>query len=137
MKKGWGLIPKILNGEKVVESRWYLHRVLPWGKIRPGDRVYFKNGGEPVVAAATVLKVLQFEGLGQKRVKELLQEFGKEDGIEDKDIPAFFERFKDKKYCLFIYLKEVRAVKPFNVSKKGFGAMAAWMTIPRISQIRT
>ena len=48
MKKSWGLIPKILDGTKTCESRWYRSRVAPWDKIRPGDNLYFKNAGEPV-----------------------------------------------------------------------------------------
>lgn len=28
------LIPKILSGEKKIESRWYMMRVAPWDKIK-------------------------------------------------------------------------------------------------------
>ena len=32
MKKSWGLIPKILDGRKKIESRWGIHKCSPWGK---------------------------------------------------------------------------------------------------------
>lgn len=63
MKPSWGLLPKILSGQKVIESRWYSTRHLPWGKINPGDTTYFKNSGGPVTIKARVDKVLSFENL--------------------------------------------------------------------------
>lgn len=31
------LLDKILSGEKRIESRWYLTRRTPWGRIAPND----------------------------------------------------------------------------------------------------
>lgn len=135
MKKSWHLLPKILNGEKTIESRWYKARRSPWGEIQAGDSVYFKNSGEPVTVKATVLKVLQFTDLNPKRVKEILDEYGKEDGIEEKETGNFYNLFKDKKYCILIFLQNVQEVKPFNINKKGFGAMSAWITVSNIDTI--
>ena len=39
MKKEWGLLEKILSGEKIIESRWYLNRSSPWGKIKKGEEI--------------------------------------------------------------------------------------------------
>ncbi len=39
MKKAWKLIPKILDGQKKVESRWGVNKCAPWGKIKVGDNV--------------------------------------------------------------------------------------------------
>jgi hypothetical protein len=136
MKKGWLLIPKIQNGTKIIESRWYLNRSAPWGKINSDDTIYFKNSGEPVTLSAKVDKVLSFENLNPKKVEELLHKYGQEDGIEEKDIPIFYERFKDKKYCLLIYLKEVREVQPFTIDKTGFGSMSAWMCVEDINLLQ-
>jgi len=36
MKRSWGLIPKILSGEKTIESRWYKKRIPPWNRISKG-----------------------------------------------------------------------------------------------------
>ena len=126
MKKSWGLLPKILTGEKTVESRWYKNKSAPWGKIMAGDAVYFKNSGEDVTAWAKVTKVLQFDDLNQKKVREILEKYGEEDGI--KDIDAFYNLFKDKKYCLLVFLENPKKIKPFKIDKTGYGAMAAWMT---------
>ncbi len=136
MRSSWMLTSKILANTKKIESRWYLHKYAPWGRIAAGDIIYFKDSGAPVKLKANVNKVLTFENLTPEKVQELLNTYGKEDGIEEKDIPVFYERFKNKKYCLLIYLTDVREVEPFGIDKKGFGAMAAWITVDNIEQIR-
>jgi ASC-1-like (ASCH) protein len=66
MSKSTGLIEKILQGHKTIESRWYATRRPPWGKVRAGDVVYFKYSGgvgERVKARAKVDRVQQFENV--------------------------------------------------------------------------
>ena len=61
MNPRWRLIPRILSGEKVIESRWYLTRRAPWDRVAAGDTVYFKDAGRPVTARAKVSRVVQLE----------------------------------------------------------------------------
>ncbi|MFA5348941.1 MAG: hypothetical protein WC309_01055 [Candidatus Paceibacterota bacterium] len=129
MRKSWGLIPKIMNGQKKIESRWYSVKCKPWNSINEGETVYFKDSGEPVKLKAEVGKVMQFADLTPNRVKEILNKYGNDDGLEKEKIPEFFERFKDKKYCILIFLKDPRKIEPFEIDKTGFGAMSAWITI--------
>lgn len=136
MRKSWGLIPKILSGEKKIESRWYKNKSTPWGKIKTGDIIYFKNTGELVSVRAKVSKVLQFDNLTPKKVREIIIKYGRADGIEKKKISFFFNLFKNKKYCLLIFIKNLKKIKPFNINKRGFGMMAAWISVPKIGKIR-
>jgi len=136
MKKSWGLTDKILNGQKKIESRWYLTRRAPWDKIKAGEIIYFKDSGEPVTIKARVAKVMQFTNLTPKKVKEILNKYGRDDGIEKEKAPEFFTRFKNKKYCLLIFLKNPIKIKPFEIDKTGFGAMAAWITVDDVSKIK-
>ena len=70
MNKRFGdLIPKILSGEKKIESRWSKNKISPWNKIKVGDVVYFKNSGGPVVAMAEVSRVEQFEKKNLRKLK--------------------------------------------------------------------
>jgi hypothetical protein len=62
--------------------------------------------------------------------------YGKDDGLDKEKIPEFFERFKNKKYCVLVFLKNPRKVKPFEIDKSGFGAMSAWITVDDIAKIR-
>ncbi len=136
MKKSWGLLPKILSGEKVIESRWYLNKSAPWGKIKMGDKIYFKNSGEPVTAEAVVSKVLEFESLTPKKVEELLLRYGNRDGVSVENMDQYFKLFKNKKYCLLIFLKNPKEIRPFNINKRGFGSMAAWISVSDIKTIK-
>ena len=136
MKKSWGLTHKIISGKKKIESRWYKSKRSPWGKIKKGDTVYFKNSGEPVSIKAEVEKVISFSDLTPKKVKQILKEYGRDDGIEENKVPDFFELFKDKKYCLLIFLKNPERIKPFEINKTGFGMMSAWLVVEDIDKIK-
>jgi ASC-1-like (ASCH) protein len=136
MRKSWNLTSKILTGKKKIESRWYKTKYPPWNMIKSGDIVYFKDSGEPVTIKATVDKVIQFSGITPEKVREILDNYGNDDGIEKCDIPKFFEMFKDKKYCILIFLRGPKRIEPFDVDKTGFGAMSSWITVDDIDQIK-
>lgn len=136
MKKSWGLLPKILTGEKTIESRWYKNRYSPWDKIRKGDTVYFKNSGELVTIKTSVSDVLQFSSLNPNKVKEILNRCGIKDGLGIDELDKYYEMFKDKQYCLLIFLDNPQKIQPFDIDKSGFGAMAAWISIGDINTIK-
>jgi ASC-1-like (ASCH) protein len=135
MKKSWGLVSKIVSGEKTIESRWYKNKSAPWGKIKTGDTVYFKNSGEQISVKAEVEKIISFSDLTPIKVKQIFDQYSEKDGIDKNKIPVFYKLFKDKKYCLLIFLKNVKKIKPFDIDKKGFGMMAAWLCVDKISKI--
>jgi len=136
MKKSWNLTSKILSGRKKIESRWYKTKYQPWDLIKSGDVVYFKDSGESVSVKAEVEKVMQFSDLTPFKVREILDVYGKDDGIEKNEIQIFFEIFKDKKYCILIFLKNATKIEPFNIKKTGFGSMTAWISLKDINQIK-
>ena len=136
MKKAWGFTRKILSGEKTVESRWYMSRRLPWGRIRQGDAVYFKDSGEPVSVVARVAKVIQFSDLTPRKVGEIVERYGREAGMGKGDLQKFSGEFKNKRYCILVFLRDAHGVEPFRVDKSGFGLMSAWMTLNDVNAIR-
>lgn len=136
MKKSWRLTRKILTGQKKIESRWYMNKCAPWNTISVGDTVYFKDSGEPVKLAAEVESVMKFEGLTPRKVREILQRYGSDDGISVEDSESFIKRFSNKRYCMLIFLKNPRKVEPFNINKKGYGMMSAWISVDDINKIR-
>ena len=136
MKKSWGLTDKIMSGQKKIESRWYAAKHRPWDRIKEDDIVYFKDSGEPVKIKAGVEKVIQFENLNSKKVAEILEIYGRDDGIEKNKTSEFFKMFKNKKYCILVFLKNPIPIKPFEIDKTGFGAMSAWITVDDINRIK-
>lgn len=134
MKKSWGLIPKILSGDKTIESRWYQTRRAPWNKIKTGDKVFFKNSGEAIVAQATVSKVRQFSIGNVKDMRKIIGAYGKEICLVNSN-PAQWNRLP--RYCILVGLKNPKMVnKPFHINKSGFGISAAWITISDINKIK-
>ena len=136
MKKSLGLTKKILSGQKIIESHWYKSRYAPWNKIKAGDVVYFKDSSEPVTIRAEVSKVMEFSDMSPEKIMEILEEYHRAIGIEKEKLPRFFEIHKDRKYCILIFLKNPQRVKPFEINKKGFGLMSAWLIVGDINRIK-
>ncbi|MCK4670808.1 MAG: hypothetical protein KAT43_06405 [Nanoarchaeota archaeon] len=134
MKKAWGLIPKILSNEKRIESRWYKTKRDPWDNVNPGDRVYFKDSGKPVTVKAEVSKILQFANLSEARIRMILEEYGKQIGTED--VEETVESYKEKKYCILIFLRNPKEVEPFEIDKTGYGSGTAWLCVSDIRTVR-
>ena len=138
MKKSWELISKILSGEKTIESRWYKNKAAPWDKIKRGDTIFFKNSGEAVIAKANVARVLQFENLTPKTIKEIYAHHGVAIGVP-KDKHAKWVKDKvdtGKRYCILAFLSDPRRVEPFAIDKTGFGSAAAWLCVEDIEKIK-
>lgn len=135
MNPAWKLTSKIISGEKTIESRWYKNKSAPWGKIKAGETVYFKDSGKKIQIMAQIKGIEQFENLIPKKVKEILDEYGAAVGITKNQIALYYNLFKDKKYCILIFLNKVQKVPPFQINKKGFGAMSAWICVENIATI--
>lgn len=133
MKKSWKLIPKIVSGEKTIESRWYQTRRAPWDKIKAGDTIFFKNGGEPITARATVSEVLQFEIRSIAECEWIVKRYGKEIGLMNKDVSTWKPL---PKYCILMRLENPKSVKSFEIDKTGFGNACAWLVVKSISLLR-
>ncbi|TFB09116.1 hypothetical protein E3V08_01270 [Candidatus Atribacteria bacterium MT.SAG.1] len=136
MKKSWGLIKKVVTGEKTVESRWYKLRCAPWDRIKSGDILYFKDSGEPITVKAKVTKVLQFDNLNPKKTERILARYGKADLGTNHIIPEIREYVSGKNYCIFVFFDNVEKIEPFNINKTGLGAMSAWISVNNVSWLK-
>jgi GNAT superfamily N-acetyltransferase len=135
LNKKWDLLPKIISGKKSIESRWYKYRFSPWNKIFAGDSIYFKNSGELVTVKATVSKVLQFDNLTKKRIKEILESYGNDICLST---TKYSEYYDERKYCILVFLNNVKVLdEPFNIDKSGFGNSTAWIVVKNVSDIKT
>ncbi|MBI4895137.1 MAG: hypothetical protein HY831_01460 [Candidatus Aenigmarchaeota archaeon] len=129
MNKKWKLIDKILSGKKTIESRWYISKRAPWNRIKRGDIVYFKDSSCPVTAMAYVEDVKQVSDLDSDKIKLIVGEYGGEGKICLTNIENSIKWVSGKRYCVLIFLKDPRKVKPFNIDKKGFGNACAWICV--------
>ena len=137
MKPAWKLIPKILSGQKTIESRWYKNKSAPWDNISVGDTVWFKDSGKPVTARATVSNVIQLDDVSGTKLRALAKKYGDCPGIcfvSDKE--KIFAWVSTKRYTILIFLKDAKPVKPFCISKQGFGNACAWMVVNNINDVK-
>jgi hypothetical protein len=130
------LIPRILAGEKTIESRWYKRRVAPWDRIKAGDTVWFKDSGEPVTAVAEVRKVLQLDNPPDDVLARVLLRHGGSPGVCFKHPRKMIGWCRERRYAILIFLKNPRAVEPFRIDKTGFGSASAWLTVEDIATLR-
>ncbi len=126
------LLAKIISGEKTIESRWYKFKRTPYRNISAGDSIYFKETGCPVTAKAEVSKVLFFENLNKNKIKEILEHYEREICIP----LSYTAKLIGKNYCTLVFLENVKQIKPFDIDKKGYGLMAAWITVGDIGVIK-
>jgi len=126
------LLDKIISGEKTIESRWYKFKKTPYESIAIGDTIYFKDSGEPVNVKAKVSRILFFEGLNLQKIEEILNRYGEEIGIAVSHAPTLV----GKNFCTLMFLDDVKRIEPFEVDKKGYGLMAAWISVKNIDEIR-
>ncbi len=134
MKKSWQLIPKILSGQKTIESRWYQTKRTPWNKISAGDKIFFKNSGEDITVEANVTKVLQFILNSEQDIQNIINKYGKKICLVNTDINSWKQL---PKYCILIFLTNPKIItKPFKINKTGFGSATAWITTTNIQLIK-
>lgn len=128
-------LERIRSGVKTIESRWYQKRSLPWQKIAVGDYVFFKNSGEPVTLRASVSHVQFFSELTPSKISDLVQIEAKQLGLKVGEVGNFIELVNNKRFAILISLTDIIEVPAFAITKKGFGAMTAWITIAHIESI--
>ncbi len=132
------LLGDILAGTKTIESRWYVNKVAPWGKVFAGDTVYFKESGQPVTASALVSKVLQFEDLNRQAILEIIDAYGTQiaPNTSREEFISWTSTKPKIKYCILVFLKDVKKLQPFQINKKGFGISSAWLAVGDIEKVK-
>jgi hypothetical protein len=132
------LLGDIISGDKTIESRWYINKSAPWTKIKPDDNIYFKESGCPVSANAKVSDVIQFENLNSVQIEDIINKYGNRIAprASKEGLRKWAISLNKKNYCMLIFLKEVRLVKPFMINKSGFGNACAWLIVGSINKVK-
>lgn len=128
------LLEKIISGEKSIESRWYKSKKTPYGMVKAGDIIFFKDSGSPVTVQATVEEALFFSDLTREKYNSILSQYADQICLKNRNIDDYIEAGYN--YVSLVFLKDVREIEPFFINKKGYGLMAAWITVEDIKQIK-
>lgn len=101
------VIDSILSGTKTIETRFSEKKIAPFGAISVGDLVFMKEPGGDIIGQFRVKKVFSYEGLTEKDIEKIFQDFGKEISWENQEEEAaFFEQKKSSKYGTLIFIGE-------------------------------
>lgn len=93
------VIEAILSGHKTIETRFSKHKIAPFGMVSVDDLVFIKPPGEDIIGQFRVKKVFNFEGLTEKDIENIFNEYKERIGwgkMEEEE-----RYFEDKKNSLF------------------------------------
>src|SRR5512139_2561218 len=98
-------LEKLLAGEKTMIVRGATGRKLPYGRVQPGDCLFFiENNGDGIVrASATVKHVLNSEKLSEEQSVELLKSSQSKLNLT----PEQTRRWSSKRYLVLIEVMQV------------------------------
>ena len=128
------LLSKILSGEKTIESRWYKMKKTPYAMIKAGETIHFKDSGEPVTVQAKVEKVLFFSDMTKEKYTNIIETYGDRICLENRNVQEYVKQ--GYKYITLVFLRDVQKIEPFGIDKKGYGMMAAWITVEDINKVK-
>ena len=112
----------ILEGRKRIESRLYKTKHPAFGRVFAGDKLFLKVSSGPVCAVATVERIKTFENLTPGRILGLKRQYNHDIGGGDEH----WQSKMDCRYCLLVWLKDVKAIEPLRIQKKDW---RAWVVL--------
>ncbi len=118
----------IVGGSKAIEARLTRNRVAPFGRVRVGERIYFKISSGPFAVTARVEAVEGFEPLTRAGVRTIRARFNAEIGAD----AAFWIARRDARFGTLIRLADPEAIEfgPDYRSLPGWSPRAAWFVLP-------
>lgn len=96
----------LLAGEKSVECRLTRNRIEPHGRIRRGERVYFKESSGPFRATAIVDEVIERSDMDEAGVEAIRAEFGETIGAPDE----FWTSKRTARFAVLIRFRKIERV---------------------------
>ncbi|MCA9288372.1 MAG: hypothetical protein KDA05_07300 [Phycisphaerales bacterium] len=122
---GRAYLDMVLAGHKRLEARLSSHRIVPFGRVAPGDVLWFRAVGGGYAARAVASDVHSFESLRPADVHRLRCRFG-----PLVTAPAgFWQARRRARYATFIGLDRVEPVAGGPALAKKPGDRRAWIVL--------
>ncbi|RPI86562.1 MAG: hypothetical protein EHM41_08115 [Chloroflexi bacterium] len=127
-------LEKLINGTKTAILRGATGRKIPYGRLNPGDCLYFiRNNSEGLVhARADVKAVMNSEALTPK----MSVKFVEENQEKLQFTPNQMRRWAGKRYLVLIDIGAVEKVEPFPIDKSSYGNMDDWLPVGNIETVK-
>jgi hypothetical protein len=127
-------LDKLRNGQKSMIIRGAAGRKLPYGRVHPGDVLWFveNNGKGSVRCRATVKKVLNSEKLTEEESQKLISDYQAMLCLT----PNQIKRWAGKRYLVLIEIENYREIVPFTIDRSNYGNMDDWLPVEDIESIK-
>ena len=127
-------LEKLLAGEKTMIVRGATGRKLPYGRVRPGDRLFFiENNGDSIVrASAIVSEAFNSEKLTGTQSVDLLKKNQPKLNLTSEQI----KRWSGKRYLVLVDVRDIRSMKPFPIDRHEYCNMDDWLLVKTIENVR-
>ncbi len=116
-------LKSILTGHKTIESRFSLHRRMPYERIKKGDVILLKEVGGFIQGVAYVAEVW-FYRLENGTLKHIREKFEESMQIQDE---AFWSKCEKMTYATLIRLDNIQSIEPIKFSKRDRNAWATFV----------
>ncbi len=124
----------LIGGEKSMLVRGATGRKLPYGRVDPGDVLYFINNNAEgnVRAKAIVQSVFNSEKMTPEESTQLV----KSNQSKLQLTPQQFKRWTGKRYIVLIEVGQFEEISPFEIDKSGYGNMDDWLPVEEIEKMK-
>ena len=123
----------LVTGKKTMLIRGATGRKLPYGRVNPGDTLYFiNNNAEGLVKAkGVVTTVLNSEKMNPQESQALVKANQKQLQLSDKQ----YCKWAGKRYLVLISVESVQTITPFTIDKSAYGNMDDWLAVGNIANV--
>ena len=127
-------LEKLLAGEKTMIIRGAAGRKMPYGRVNPGDTLYFlNNDGEGMIRAqADVKSVYNSEAMTLEASIALVKGAQEKLRLTDKQL----KRWGGKRYLVLIEVEQAKEVTAFRIDKSQYGNMDDWLPVGNINDVK-
>ena len=123
----------LIGGEKSMIIRGATGREMPYGRLEPGDVLYFINiNAEGVIRAkASVTSVFNSEKMTKEESTQLVES----NQSKLQFTPHQFKRWAGKRYIVLIKVGQFEEIDPFEIDKSNYGNMDDWLPVNQINRV--
>src|SRR3989338_7670365 len=82
----------------------------------------------------SVEKVLFFSDITKEKYKDIIGKYAEKICLQNRNSENYVKQKYN--YVTLIFIKDVQEITPFEINKKGYGLMAAWITVENIEKLK-
>lgn len=127
-------LENLKNGKKSMLIRGAMGRKFPYGKVEPGDRLFFiENKGDGLIkATAVVSDVFNSEQLTKEESLTLIEKYQEKLHLDS----GLMKRFGGKRYLVLITIKDFGETGHFKIDRSAYGNMDDWLPVGDIESVK-